>query len=95
MPGYDSQVIMAAGAFVSGASIELSADGPIKPPYAVYFSGRTDLAARKIRHPEIPAAVRQKRASFLPFCVRNNRQLSDGAKKVPFLSIQKKRIMLI
>lgn len=39
MPGYDSQVIMAAGAFVSGASIELSADGPIKPPYAVYFQG--------------------------------------------------------
>ena len=39
MPGYDSDVIMAAGAFVSGSSIELSADGPIKPPYAVYFQG--------------------------------------------------------
>ncbi|MDE7275412.1 MAG: methionine gamma-lyase family protein [Lachnospiraceae bacterium] len=39
MPGYDSQVIMAAGAFVSGSSIELSADGPIAPPYAVYFQG--------------------------------------------------------
>ena len=39
MPGYDSQVIMAAGAFTLGASIELSADGPIKPPYAVYFQG--------------------------------------------------------
>lgn len=39
MPGYDSDVIMAAGAFISGASIELSADGPIKPPYAVYFQG--------------------------------------------------------
>ena len=39
MPGYDSQVIMEAGAFVSGSSIELSADGPIKPPYAVYFQG--------------------------------------------------------
>jgi len=39
MPGYDSDVIMAAGTFVSGASIELSADGPIKPPYAVYFQG--------------------------------------------------------
>ena len=39
MPGYDSHVIMAAGAFVSGSSIELSADGPIKPPYAVYFQG--------------------------------------------------------
>ncbi len=39
MPGYDSDVIMAAGAFVSGSSIELSADGPIKPPYSVYFQG--------------------------------------------------------
>ena len=39
MPGYDAQVIMAAGAFVSGSSIELSADGPMKPPYAVYFQG--------------------------------------------------------
>ena len=39
MPGYDSPVIMAAGAFVSGSSIELSADGPIKPPYTVYFQG--------------------------------------------------------
>ena len=39
MPGYDAQVIMAAGAFVSGSSIELSADGPVKPPYAVYFQG--------------------------------------------------------
>ncbi|MCQ2525570.1 MAG: methionine gamma-lyase family protein [Lachnospiraceae bacterium] len=39
MPGYDAPVIMAAGNFVSGSSIELSADGPIKPPYAVYFQG--------------------------------------------------------
>ena len=39
MPGYDSEVIMAAGAFVQGSSIELSADGPIRPPYAVYFQG--------------------------------------------------------
>lgn len=39
MPGYDSDVIMAAGAFVSGSSIELSADGPMKEPYAVYFQG--------------------------------------------------------
>lgn len=39
MPGYDADVIMAAGAFVSGSSIELSADGPMKPPYAVYFQG--------------------------------------------------------
>ncbi len=39
MPGYDSDVIMAAGAFVQGSSIELSADGPLRPPYAVYFQG--------------------------------------------------------
>ena len=39
MPGYDDKVIMAAGAFVQGSSIELSADGPLKPPYRVYFQG--------------------------------------------------------
>ena len=39
MPGYDDDVIMAAGTFVSGASIELSADAPMKEPYAVYFQG--------------------------------------------------------
>ena len=39
MPGYDSQVIMAAGAFVSGSSIELSADGPVRPPYTAFFQG--------------------------------------------------------
>ena len=39
MPGYDADVIMAAGAFVQGSSIELSADGPVRPPYAVFFQG--------------------------------------------------------
>ena len=39
MPGYDSKVIMAAGCFVEGASIELSADAPVKPPYTAYFQG--------------------------------------------------------
>ena len=39
MPGYDDQVIMAAGAFVQGSSIELSADGPLREPYAVYLQG--------------------------------------------------------
>lgn len=39
MPGYDSEVIMAAGAFVQGSSIELSADGPLRPPYTVFFQG--------------------------------------------------------
>ena len=39
MPGYDSEVIMAAGAFVQGSSIELSADGPLRDPYIIYFQG--------------------------------------------------------
>ena len=39
MPGYDAEVVMAAGAFVQGSSIELSADGPMREPYAVYFQG--------------------------------------------------------
>lgn len=39
MPGYDEKIIMAAGTFVGGASIELSADGPVKPPYIAYFQG--------------------------------------------------------
>ena len=39
MPGYNDKVIMAAGTFTSGASIELSADAPIRPPYTVYFQG--------------------------------------------------------
>ena len=48
MPGYDSDVIMAAGAFVQGSSIELPADGPIKPPYAVYFQGGLTWTHAKI-----------------------------------------------
>ena len=47
-PGYDSDVIMAAGAFVQGSSIELSADGPIKPPYAVYFQGGLTWPSAKL-----------------------------------------------
>lgn len=47
MPGYDSEVIMAAGAFVQGSSIELSADGPLKPPYAAYFQGGLTWAHAK------------------------------------------------
>jgi cystathionine beta-lyase family protein involved in aluminum resistance len=48
MPGYGDKVIMAAGAFVQGSSIELSADGPIRPPYAVYFQGGLTWAHAKI-----------------------------------------------
>ncbi|MCR4708159.1 MAG: methionine gamma-lyase family protein [Clostridiales bacterium] len=48
MPGYDAQVIMAAGAFIQGSSIELSADGPIREPYAVYFQGGLTYTHAKI-----------------------------------------------
>ncbi|WAW15812.1 aminotransferase class I/II-fold pyridoxal phosphate-dependent enzyme [Peptostreptococcus equinus] len=48
MPGYDDDVIMAAGAFVQGSSIELSADGPIRPPYNVYFQGGLTYDASKM-----------------------------------------------
>lgn len=48
MPGYDDQVIMAAGAFVEGSSIELSADGPIRPPYNVYFQGGLTWPSAKL-----------------------------------------------
>lgn len=48
IPGYDDEVIMAAGAFVQGSSIELSADGPIRPPYAVYFQGGLTWSHAKI-----------------------------------------------
>lgn len=47
MPGYDSEVVMAAGAFVQGSSIELSADGPVREPYAVYFQGGLTWAHAK------------------------------------------------
>ena len=48
MPGYDCQVIMAAGAFVQGASIELSADAPIKPPYIAYMQGGLTYESAKL-----------------------------------------------
>jgi len=48
MPGYEDKVIMAAGAFVSGASIEISADGPLKPPYTAYFQGGLTFETGKL-----------------------------------------------
>lgn len=48
MPGYENQVVMAAGAFTLGASIELSADGPLRPPYAVYLQGGLTYNTGKI-----------------------------------------------
>lgn len=47
MPGYESQVIMAAGAFTMGASIELSADAPIRDPYAVWMQGGITYSSGK------------------------------------------------
>jgi len=48
MPGYSDPVIMAAGAFIQGSSVELSADGPIRPPYTVYFQGGLTYESGKI-----------------------------------------------
>ena len=48
MPGYSDQVIMAAGAFVSGASIEISADGPLREPYAAYMQGGLTYESGKL-----------------------------------------------
>lgn len=48
MPGYDSKVIMAAGTFISGASIELSADGPLREPYTAFFQGGLTYAHAKL-----------------------------------------------
>ena len=48
MPGYDSDVIMAAGTFVQGSSIELSSDGPIREPFAIYYQGGLTWAHAKL-----------------------------------------------
>ena len=48
MPGYDVPIVMAAGTFVQGASIELSADAPVKPPYTVYAQGGLTYAHMKL-----------------------------------------------
>ena len=56
MPGYDSDVIMAAGAFVQGSSIELSADGPLKEPYSVFFQG--GLTSVSYTHLTLPTTSR-------------------------------------
>ena len=48
MPGYESQVIMAAGAFTLGSSIELSADGPLREPYAAWMQGGLNFHSGKL-----------------------------------------------
>ena len=60
MPGYSSQVIMAAGTFVQGASIELSADAPIREPYTVYFQGGLTYESGKIGLIEAVRAVEEE-----------------------------------
>lgn len=60
MPGYDDQVIMAAGAFVQGSSIELSADGPLREPYIVYFQGGLTYEYSKIGVIKAMQAMKEK-----------------------------------
>ncbi|WP_053219579.1 methionine gamma-lyase family protein [Virgibacillus senegalensis] len=64
MPGYDSEVIMAAGTFIQGASLELTADGPIRPPYTAYVQGGLTYAHVKIAVTEAVKSLEQK--GFLP-----------------------------
>ena len=59
MPGYDDQVVMAAGTFVAGASIELSADGPIRPPYTAYMQGGLTYTHGKIALAEALRRMRE------------------------------------
>ncbi len=60
MPGYEDQVIMAAGTFVAGASIELSADGPMRDPYTVYMQGSLTYAHGKLALKEILRRMLEK-----------------------------------
>ncbi len=68
MPGYDSQVIMAAGAFISGSSIELSADAPMKPPYSVFFQGGLTFPHAKYGVLKSLQFLRDKQLVTLPPC---------------------------
>ena len=71
MPGYEDQVIMAAGTFVQGASIELSADGPIREPYNVYLQGALTMEHSLIAIMGAAQAIETKKARFFTrfFCV--------------------------
>ncbi|MBR5979787.1 MAG: methionine gamma-lyase family protein, partial [Oscillospiraceae bacterium] len=59
MPGYDDKIIMAAGAFTQGSSIELSCDGPLREPYVAYMQGGISLAASRLAM--LKAAMRMSR----------------------------------
>ena len=78
MPGYDSDVIMAAGAFVQGSSIELSADGPIKPPYAVYFQG--GLTYYHAKFGIMMSLEKMRSAGLVSFCRSTPAPTSIGGK---------------
>ena len=73
MPGYEDQVVMAAGTFVAGASIELSADGPMRPPYTAYMQGGLTYAHGRIALQE--ALTRM--TSFLPPVLAQIEQARD------------------
>ena len=66
MPGYDDQVVMAAGTFVAGASIELSADGPIRPPYTAFMQGGLTYVHGKIAMEEALRRMVETGALKLP-----------------------------
>ncbi len=68
MPGYDSQVIMAAGAFVQGSSIELSSDGPLRPPYTAFFQGGLTWYHGKL-------GILKSLQKLVDACLVNNSQL--------------------
>lgn len=65
MPGYDDPVVMAAGTFVAGASIELSADGPIRPPYIAYMQGGLTYMHGKIAISEVLRHMIDKQCLFI------------------------------
>ena len=63
MPGYGDKVIMAAGTFVQGASIELSADGPLRPPYTAFFQGGLTFESGRVGVLSAAAQVMAARSS--------------------------------
>ncbi len=65
MPGYDDPVVMAAGTFVAGASIELSADGPIRPPYTAYMQGGLTYAHGKVALREALERMEQRKCLII------------------------------
>src|SRR5690625_5984695 len=78
MPGYDEKVIMAAGTFIQGSSIELSIDGPIRPPYIAFLQGGLTYAHVKIAIIETDRKSTRLNSShvatsYAVFCLKNNK----------------------